>query len=153
MIEIIMKFLDDGNFVYGIFVDLKKAFYTVDHNILLSNLSHYGTRGVAKRWFEVYLCEHKQFVSVNGFDSDMSTITCVIIQGSFLGPLLFLIYINDLAIKYWKVHHHADDTNLLNINKSPQKLNKSINADLKIITNWLNANEIYVNVSTTELLN
>ena len=95
-----MKFLDDGNFVYGIFVELKKAFYTVDHNILLSNLSHYGTRGVAKRWFEVYLCEHKQFVSVNGFDSDMSTITCVIIQGSFLGPLLFLIYINDLAIKY-----------------------------------------------------
>lgn len=63
----------------------------------------------------------------------MSTITCVVPQGSVLGPLIFVAYINDLnlAIKYCKVHHFSDDTNLLNITKSPQKLNKSINTDLK----------------------
>ena len=72
----------------------------------------------------------------------------------FLGPLLFLIYINDLhlAIKHCKVHHSADDTNLLVINKSMKRLNKLLNIDLKNLTNWLNANEISLNVSKTRLI-
>ena len=88
---------------------------------------------MANKWFESYLSERKQFVSVNGFDSDMSTITYGVPLESVLGPLLFLIYINslNLAIKYCKVHHFADDTILVNINKSPQKLNKLINAYIK----------------------
>ena len=71
-----------------------------------------------------------------------------------LGPLLFLIYINDLntAIKYCKVHHFADDTNLLHINDSVKKLNEAVNSDLKNLTNLLNANKISLNVSKTELI-
>ena len=109
--EAIMKALDDGNFACGIFVDLQKAFDTVDHSILLSKLYHYRIRGLANKWFESYLANCKQFVSVNGFESSTSSITCSIPQASVWGPLLFLIYINDLhvAIKHCKVHHFAYD--------------------------------------------
>ena len=152
--EAIMKALDDGNFACGIFVDLQKAFDTVDHSILLSKLYHYGIRGLANKWVESYLANRKQFVSVNGFELSTSSITCGVPQGSVLEPLLFLIYINDLhvTIKHYKVHHFADDTKLLIINKSLKRLNKLLNIYLKNLTNWLNANKISLNVSKTELL-
>ena len=142
--EAIVKALDDGNFACAIFVDLQKAFDTVDHSILLSKLCHYGIRELTNKWFETYLANHKQFVSVNGFASSTSSITCGVPQGSVLRPLLFLLYINDIhvAIKHSKVHHLADDTNLLIINKSLKRLNKLLNIDLKNFTNWLNANKI-----------
>ena len=68
-----MKALDEGNFVCGILVDLEKAFHTVDHNILLKKLDHYGVRGISNKWFESYLTDRKQFVSINGFNSNIST--------------------------------------------------------------------------------
>ena len=80
MIEKTMKALDDGNFEWGIFTDLQKAFHTVDHNIILGKLSHYGIRGVANKWFESHLSEWKHFLSINGFDSDMSTIASGVLQ-------------------------------------------------------------------------
>ena len=109
-----MKALDEGNFACGIFVDLKKAFDIVDHNIS-KKLDHYGVRGISNKWLESYLTERKQFVSINGFNSDISTITSGVTQGSVLGTILFLIYINYLnqAMKVWKVHHFADGINLL----------------------------------------
>ena len=140
-----MKALDDGNFACGIFIDLHKALDAVDHSILLIRLCHYGIRGLANKWFESYSANRKQFVSINCFESSTSSITCGVPQGSVLGPLLFLIYINDLhvAIKHCKVHHFADDTNLLIINKSLKRLNKLLNIDLKNLTNWLNANKFH----------
>ena len=104
LLNFLMKALDDGNFACGIFAGLQKAFDTLDHNILWSKLNHYRIRGIANKWFEFYLSERTQFVSINGFDSDISTIKCDVPKGSVLGPLLFLININDLnlAIKYCK---------------------------------------------------
>ena len=121
-----MKALDNGNFACGIFVDLQKAFDTVDHSILLSKLCHYRICGLTNKWFESYLANCKQFVSINGFASSTSCIASGMPQGSVFGPLLFLLYINDLhvAIKHCKVHHFAEDTNLLIINKSLKRLNK-----------------------------
>ena len=115
LFEAILKALDDGNFTRVIFVDLQKAFDTVDHSILLSKLCHYGIYGLTNKWFESYLANHNQFVSINGFASSTSSITCGVPQGSVLVPLLFLLYINDLhvAIKHCKGHLSAVDTNLL----------------------------------------
>ena len=149
--EAIMKALDDGNFACGIFVDLHKAFDTVDHSILLSKLCHYGICGLTNKWFESYLANCKQFVSIDGFVSSTSSIASGVTQESVLGPLLFLLYINDLHV-HCTVHHFADDTNLLIINKSLKRLHKLLNSDLKDLTNWLNGNKISLNVSKTELI-
>ena len=151
--EAIMKALDDGNFACDIFVDLHKPFDTVNHSILLSKLCHYGICGLTNKWFESYLANRKQFVSVNGFVSSTSSIASSVPQGSVLGLLLFLLYINDLhvAIKHCTVHHLADDTNLFIINKPLKRLNKLLNSDLKNLINWLNANKTSLNFSKTEL--
>ena len=131
--ENIRKALDDGNIGCGVFVDLQKAFDTVDHQILLAKLNHYGIRGVSNDWFKSYLSNRHQYVSINGYESGLSAINFGVPQGSALGPLLFLLHINYLnqAIKFCKVHHFADDTNLLYLNNSIKKLNKLVNADLK----------------------
>ena len=142
--ENIRKALDDGNIGCGVFVDLQKAFDTVDHQILLAKLNHYGIRGVSNDWFKSYLSNCNQYVSINGYESSLAAINCGVPQGSALGPLLFLFYINDLnqAIKARKVHHFADDTNLLCLSNSIKKLSKLVNADLKHLLNWLNANKM-----------
>ena len=146
--ENIRKALDGGNIGCGVFVDLQKAFDTADHQIVLAKLNHYGIRGVSNDWFKSYLSNRNQYVPINGFDSGLTSISCGVPQGSVLGPLLFLLYINDLnqAIKFCKVHHFADDTNLLCLSNSIKKLNKLVNTDLKHLVNWLNANKISLNV-------
>ena len=137
----------DGNIGCGVFGDLQKTFDTVDHQILLAKLNHYEICGVSNDWFKSYLSNRNQYVSINGFDSGLTSINCGVPQGSVLGPFLFLLYKNDLnqAIKICKVHHFADDTNLLCLSNSIKKL-KLVNADLKHLVNWLNANKISLNI-------
>ena len=109
--------------VVKILVDLQKAFDTVDHQILLAKLTHYGIRGISNDWFKSYLPNCNQYVSINGFDSGFTAMNCGVPQGSDIGPILFLLYTNDLnqAIKIVKVHHFADDTNLLYLSNSIKK--------------------------------
>ena len=152
--EMVRQALDEGNFACGVFVDFQKAFDTVDHSILLLKLEHYGVRGLANNWFRSYLTNRKQYVSINGFDSSLKVMKYGVPQGSVLGPLLFLIYINDLhlAVKHSVTHHFADDTNFLYISKSLKKIQKYMNFDLKYVCNWLKANKISLNASKTEMI-
>ena len=152
--EDIRNSLDNGFISCGVFIDLRKAFDTVDHDILIKKLRHYGVRGIALDWFKSYLNNRRQFVTINGISSNELSMNYGVPQGSVLGPLLFLIYINDLniAIQHSTVRHFADDTNLLFHNKNPKQLTKHMRIDLKNLCNWLRANKISLNASKTELL-
>ena len=129
-------------------MDWQWAFDAVYHQLLLAKLNHYGICRVSDDWFKSYLSNHSQYVSISGYDSGLAAINCSVPQGSALGPLLFLLYINDLnqAIEFCKGHHFADDTNLLCLGNSIKKLNKLVNADLKCQVNRLNANNVSLNV-------
>ena len=96
MTESIKSTIDNGNYGCAVFIDLKKAFDTVNHSILSKEMEHYGIRGIALNWFTSYLSNRKQYVSVNGHTSEYLNISCGVPQGLILGPLILLIYINDL---------------------------------------------------------
>ena len=152
--EAIRKAMDESSYAIGVFIDLQKAFDTVDHEILLSKLDHYGIRGISNNWFRSYLTNRQQYVTINGEDSNLRIMKFGVPQGSVLGPLLFLIYINDLylSIKHSTARHFADDTCLLIKNKSLKRIKKLLNQDLKSLNAWLKANKISLNASKTEIL-
>ena len=155
MIQQIRDTMDDGNTAVGVFVDFQKAFDTVNHDILIRKLEHYGIRGTPNNWFKSYLTDRKQYVTLDGTNSDHALIKHGVPQGSVLGPLLFLIYINDLhqCIKYSTTRHFADDTNLIHIlNKSFPNRTRKINTDLRCLNHWLLANKISLNSTKTELI-
>ena len=135
--ENIQSQLDQNKFCAGVFVDLKKAFDTVDHEILLKKLSHYGIRGIANEWFCSYLTKRKQYVIIGNQVSTLNEISTGVPQGSVLGLLLFLNYINDLnkCIKYPKTYHFADDISIMQSHSSLQILPKCINKDLSNFSN------------------
>ena len=143
--------LDLGKLVGLVFIDLKKAFDTVDHDILCKKLELYGVQQRELSWFKSYLSNRKQFCRVNGVDSDIGEIEVGVPQGSCLGPLLFLIYINDLpeAVQGSSVTMYADDTSLCHQSRNLTQLNEAINSDLSKLETWLQGNKLSLSVAKT----
>ena len=139
--------MDRGEFSCGVFIDLKKAFDTVNHNILLEKLHFYGFRGIINDWFASYLKERTQITIVGNKSSHKSTIDCGVPQGSVLGPLLFLLYINDIGCSSKKLHFYlfADDTNILYSNKNLKSLESVMNTELCNVHQWLLSNKLSLN--------
>ena len=140
---------DANMFTLGIFLDLSKAFDTVDHKILLSKLSYYGIKGKYKNWIKSYLSNRKQFVIDES--SELLTLRCGVPQGSILGPLLFLLYINDLYKASEKLNFimFADDTNLFLTHKNVKQLFHTMNIELEKVNKWLKANKLSLNTDKT----
>ena len=130
IIEQIRNYLDNGTFACGVFVDLEKAFDMVNHQILFSKLDHYGIRGRSNSWLKSYLSNQDQIVKLNDSSSSKLNISFGVPQGSILGPLFFIIYINDMnkAMEYCVTQHFADATNLLYAHKDPKVLKTVIKA-------------------------
>jgi hypothetical protein len=153
ILNYITKALDDGNFCIGVFLDLRKAFDVCSHEILLKKLLKMGIRGNAHKWFKNYLAGRSQFVDVNGSKSDPLAIDISVIQGSILGPILFLCYINDFysATTLFSVLF-ADDTTGLGQGKNLRNLTAYVNEELQKISNWFRANKMAVNTSKTKFI-
>ena len=146
--------LERTKFVIGIFLDISKAFDTVDHAILLQKLCHHGIRGNALKWFTSYLSNRRQYVTYNGVASAMKGINCGVPQSSILGPLLFLIYINDLCsmCKYTTPIFFADDTNLFCSGPDIKTMESNINNELTEISLWLKVNKLSLNIKKTHYM-
>ena len=148
VLDYIYTSLDQGKYVFGVYIDLKKAFDTVSHKILLTKLEHYGIRGLALNWFSSYLSNRSQFVFINNVSSSIiSTCNYGVPQGSVLGPLLFLLFINDIheAIKCSTIKLFADDTNCFFSGYDFETLRETVVTEVCSLQQWINANKLTIN--------
>ena len=143
--------MDKGNLVGMILLDLKKTFDTVNHSIFLMKLKAIGLSESPVRWFSSYLSDRRQLVDLSGTYSSPGTISCGVPQGSILGPLLFLIYVNDMsAVVENKLLLYADDSAILVPAKSKQEIETRLSHDLDILSQWLICNKLSLHLGKTE---
>ena len=149
--DYVKREIDKGNFVLTLFIDLKKAFDTVNHIILLKKLEHYGIRGHCNDFFASYLSDRKQFVHCNNVDSCILDMVCGVPQGSVLGPTLFLMYVNDMinCIKYSKLQLFADDTITSLSGRNMHVLFNLLKEEIKNMMSWFKANKLSLNFDKT----
>ena len=126
----------------------------MNHKILCEKLNHYGLRGNVNKLIQSYLANRKQYVSLSGFDSEIKNMNCGVPQGSSLGPLLFLIYINDfrLCLDETNCGHFADDTFITYNGKKLKTIETIVNTELKQVSKWLRLNKLSLNTGKTELI-
>ena len=153
VIEEKLKNLDKNNYTCALYLDLSKAFDTVNHTILLKKLNHYGIRGLPLRMIQKYLCNRKQFTLINGSKSDELFLNIGVPQGSVLGPLLFLLYINDLPLaSCLHAKLFADDTCLIFSAPTLDQFQIVINREMKKIDLWMASNKLSLNYSKTKYI-
>ena len=152
MVERIRAAWNGGHSALGVFIDLKKAFDTVDHGLLLAKLEHYGVRGKALQLITSYLEGRMQYVVYGGFESARGEMTCGVPQGSVLGPLFFLLYVNDMgrACQELQLVLFADDTNIFARDKDPIALFTKVNQGLQGLSTWFRCNRLTLNLKKTE---
>ena len=150
-IDKITKAIDEKKFSVGIFLDLSKAFDTINHKILIRKLEHYGIRGVVRKWFENYRKIQQKLAK---FNSEEMSIASGVPQGSVLGPILFILYINDIQYcsKLISLVLFADDTNILYSHSCLKTLNEIIQTEMNKIAAWLNVNELSINIKKTKFV-
>ena len=153
LVDQILESFEYNKYTLDVFIDLSKAFDTVDHSILLKKLELYGVTDQNHSWFKSYLSNRKQFIQINNEENtEVETITCGVPQGSILGPLLFLLYVNDLknASNLLDPIMYADDTNLFPTHKDINYLFKTANLQLERINQWFISNKLSLNASKTK---
>ena len=155
-LDYVYECLDRGSVVLSIFIDFSKAFDCIDHELLLKKLEMYGIRGVTRQWFQSYLHDRSQYVQVGDKSSLVSTVSHGVPQGSILGPLLFLIFINDFrrSCPYFKFTLYADDSTLsCNLNEiDPTLINLTISRELNNVYKWLSINKLKINFNKTKFI-
>ena len=150
----ILQAIDNSEYTIGVFLDLAKAFDTVNHEILLKKIEHYGIREIALEWFKNYLTNRKQMIKYKSEKSESLTIKCGVPKGSALGPLLFLIYMNDISrsSEVLSIILFAGDTNLFFSHKNLVTLKETTNRELNKIASWLSANKLSLNIKKTHFI-
>ena len=143
--------MDRGEIPFGIFLDLSKAFDTLNHTILLNKLNHYGIKHCPLKLLESYLSNRLQYVEHDNIKSDYIPITTGAPQGSILGPLLFIIYLNDIFFSKYKFILYADDTTLFANFRNFNKNNK-LNKELAEISTWLKVNKLSLNSAKSKFM-
>ena len=154
MAEKVRRAWSKGNKAIGVLIDLKKAFDTVDHDLLLAKLEHYGIRGQANMLVASYLSQRYQYVSYAGFDSGRGAVECGVPQGSVLGPLFFILYVNDMvrACPELGLVLFADDTNIFAEDRDVRQLFKKVNEGLARLDIWFRCNKLTLNLKKTEYM-